>query len=59
MGELLISSILAVINTDIKIDGSFCDLYTRVGMPGAEAQKLERAYQERILVNELMYEKCP
>lgn len=33
--------------------GDFCDAYTVVDMPGSEAVKIERRYQERILANEL------
>lgn len=40
------------------IVGDFCDIYTKVDMPGSEAQKLERKYQDRTLANELMYEGC-
>lgn len=40
--------------------GNFCDVYTVVDMPGSEAVKLERKYQERILTNELYeYQNCP
>lgn len=40
------------------IVGDFCDVYTRVDMAGADAAKLERKYQERILINELLFEEC-
>lgn len=54
----MMSLSLGLIGCTTVIDGSFCDLYTRVDMPGSEAQKLERKYQERILANELVSEQC-
>lgn len=39
--------------------GDFCDVYQVVDMPGSEAEKLGRKYQERILANELWsFNKC-
>lgn len=35
------------------VSGDFCDVYRAVGMPGSQAAKLERQYQEPILANEL------
>lgn len=35
--------------------GDFCAAYVVVDMPGSEAAKLERQYQERILANELWH----
>lgn len=54
----MMSLLLSLIGCTTKIDGSFCDLYTQVDMLGAEAKKLERTYQERILTNELLYSRC-
>lgn len=54
----MMSLSLSLIGCTTKIDGSFCDLYTRVDMPGTEAKKLERMYQERVLANELVHEGC-
>lgn len=52
---LLLASLTACTT---RVVGDFCDVYTRVDMPGSEAQKLERKYQERILINELTYFEC-
>lgn len=52
---LLLASLTACTTT---IVGDFCDIYTKVDMPGSEAAKLERKYQERILINELKHEDC-
>lgn len=40
------------------VSGNFCDVYNEVGMTGDQARKIDRVYAERILVNELMYERC-
>ena len=56
---MMIGLLLSLIGCTTAIDGSFCDLYTQVDIPGSEAQKLERMYQERVLANELVYERCP
>lgn len=43
-----------------NVAGDFCAIYTVVDMPGDEAVKLERRYQERILANELYEARyCP
>lgn len=55
---VMMSLSLSLIGCTTKIDGNFCDLYTQVDMPGVEAKKLERPYQERILANELVSEQC-
>ena len=44
--------------TKTEIIGDFCLRYVQVDMAGSEAAKLERRYQERILINELSYEQC-
>lgn len=50
---LLLTICLASLTGCAKIVvGNFCDVYTVVDMPGSEAAKLERQYQERILANE-------
>lgn len=54
----MMSLLLSLIGCTTVIDGSFCDLYMRVDMPGNEAKNLERSYQERILANEMVYEQC-
>ena len=40
--------------------GDFCDIYTVVDMPTAQAVRIDRVYQERILTNELyQIRHCP
>ncbi len=34
------------------VAGNFCDVYRVVDMPGGQAKRLDRKYQERILSNE-------
>lgn len=35
------------------VAGDFCDAYRVIDMPGAQAARLDRQYQERILANEI------
>ncbi len=42
------------------VAGNFCDVYRVVDMPGEQAKRLDRKYQDRILSNEkFQFENCP
>lgn len=55
---MMIALLASLIGCTTISAGDFCESYTAVDMLGSEAAKLERVYQERILINELLYSQC-
>lgn len=54
---LSLSLIGCITKTEVS-NGDFCDVYSKIDIPWEDVSVLERKYQERILYNELFYEKC-
>ena len=56
MTILLLMSLASCTTTVV---GDFCDKYTVIDMHPADAEKLERKYQDRILANEkIAFNSC-